>query len=242
MPTPDGIARTLQVPILMYHYISTPPDPRDRLRVDLSVPPERFREHLSYLRQAGYQTISLHELLLALQIGQPLPPKPIVLTFDDGYLDNYTNAYPLLREAGYMGTFFILTSMADMGHPDYVTWDQVMEMHAAGMQIESHGYSHTDLRRRSEDYLVWQVLGSQEAIEARIGQPVRFFCYPSGGYDAQVIEVLQATHYWGAVTIHSGITQRSEAPFEMERLRVRGWHTAENLAALLAAYEQEAAP
>jgi len=129
-PTPDGQTRTVRVPILMYHYINTPPPNADAIRRDLSVPPERFREHLAYLKSQGYQTITLHDLVYALTRGTPLPPKPIILTFDDGYEDNYTNAFPILQEFGYIGTFFIITNNPDTGRPGYMSWDQLREMYA----------------------------------------------------------------------------------------------------------------
>ncbi len=221
-PTPDGVTRTMHVPILVYHYVSVPPADADAYRRDLSVTPAQLEEHLQYLREAGYTGITLRELTLALQMGYPLPAKPIVLTFDDGYRDAYENAFPLLQRYGYAGTFFLITSMADVGHPAYLTWEQVSAMHAAGMDMQAHCYSHVDLRNRSIDYLVWQVLGSKEAIEARTGAPVRFFCYPSGKYDARVIEVLHSAGYWGAVTLIEGAEHRSDALFELQRIRVRG--------------------
>lgn len=233
LPTPDGAARTLRVPILMYHYISAPPPGANAVRRDLSVTPEQFEEHLRFLAQAGYTSISLHDLALALQIGQPLPEKPVVITLDDGYRDNYEAAFPLLQHYGFTATFFLLTSVLDQEHPDYVTWEQVIEMDAAGMEMGAHGYTHMDLRGRTVDYLIWQALGSKEAIEARLGKPVRFFCYPSGKYDDLVVRVLHSADYWGAVTVALGDVQRSEAPFEMPRVRVHGRYSAQDLAQVL---------
>ncbi|MCS7261247.1 MAG: polysaccharide deacetylase family protein, partial [Anaerolineae bacterium] len=100
VPTPDGVARTVDVPILMYHYISKPPPDADRYRRDLSLAPEDFEAHLAWLRSQGYQGITLHALVFHLVAGWPLPEKPIVLTFDDGYRDHYTNAFPLLQRYG----------------------------------------------------------------------------------------------------------------------------------------------
>jgi len=236
LPTPDGIVRALQVPILMYHHIAIPPEGADAIRRDLSVPPERFAEHLCYLRDQGYTSISLHELALALQVGHPLPPKPIVLTFDDGYRDNYLHAFPLLQRYGFRGTFFLITGYIDEGRPEYMTWEQVKEMSAAGMEMEAHCYTHVDLRGRDVDYLIWQILGPKEAIEARTHRPVRFFSYPSGQYDELVMRVLHSAHYWGAVTVHQGIIQRSDRMFELGRIRVHGDYTARDLARVLMAF------
>ena len=97
-PTPDGTARKVRVPILMYHYISDPPADADIYRKDLSLPPSRFESHLKYLKDNGYQTITLDELLDFLTTGKPLPEKPVILTFDDGYADNYANAFSAAPE------------------------------------------------------------------------------------------------------------------------------------------------
>ncbi len=233
LPTPDGAVRALRVPILMYHYISDPPLGADAVRRDLSVSPARFEEHLRYLREAGYTAIRLYDLALALQAGHPLPEKPIILTFDDGYRDAYTEAFPLLRRYGFTATFFLLTSFIDQRHPAHLTWEQVIEMSNAGMDMEAHGYTHDDLRNRKVDFLVYQVLGAKEAIEARTHRPVRFFCYPAGKYDDQVIKVLHSAHYWGAVTVNSGTLHCSAHPFELQRVRVRGEYTAEKLGAVV---------
>ncbi len=239
LPTPDGVARTLRMPVLMYHYISEPPPGAGSVRRDLSVPPERFASHLRALRDQGYTTISLHDLTLALQIGHPLPEKPIVITFDDGYRDNYENAFPILQEYGYTGTFFLITSVIDEGHPDYMSWDQVIEMAAAGMEMQAHGKTHDDLRGRSVEHLVWQMLGPKESIEAHTGTPVRFFCYPSGRYDAEAIQVLHSAHYWGAATTRAGVDQRSDRMFELPRIRVRGDYDATRLLAVISSFMQE---
>lgn len=222
MPTPDGTPRRLVIPILMYHHIGQPGAGTDAIRRDLSVSPANFEAQLRYLVGHGYGPITLESLVLHLQIGRPLPPKPVVLTFDDGFRDNYTNAYPLLKEYGFVGTFFVITGFVDEGRPEYMSWSEIELMHANGMEIGSHTYTHPSLRGKSFDYIVWQVLGSKEAIEARTQEPVRFLSYPSGQYDQQVIDVLRSAGYWAAVTVEAGSLQSSERPFELKRIRVRG--------------------
>lgn len=233
LPTPDGVTRTLRVPILMYHYISEPPPDADAIRRDLSIRPEVFEEHLRFLKEAGYTSISLADLALALEAGYPLPEKPIILTFDDGYRDNFEVAFPLLQQYGFKATFFLLTAPLDAQDPAYISWEQAVALDAAGMELGAHGYTHVDLRGRTVDYLVWQVLGSKEAIEARIRKPVRFFCYPSGQYDDLTIRVLHSAGYWGAVTTEAGDLHRSGELFTLRRVRVHGRYTAEALADVL---------
>ena len=229
-PTPVEGGTSLRVPILMYHYTSLPPAGADAIRMDLSVTPSLFEAHLAYLRYAGYETISLEQLAYALSQQGSLPEKPVVLTFDDGYRDNYENAFPLLRKYGYTGTFFPITQPIDQNHESYLTWDMVVEMYKAGMEFGSHSYRHSDLTGRDADFLVYEILGSKEAIEARIGQPVRFFSYPAGHYDEATIKVVASANFWGAVTTQWGVDQSFDKRFELVRLRVRGNDTVPVLA------------
>lgn len=234
-PTPDGVARTLDVPILMYHYVSAPPADADVYRRDLSVTPEQFADHVAYLKAAGYMAITLDDLLYALTLGQPLPPKPIVLTFDDGYADNYENAFPILQQVGFVGTFFIMTDLVTDGASGYMTWPQIEEMARAGQRFGAHGrQDHRSLSGRSVDYLVWAALGSKENIEQHLGYHPRWIAYPSGEYDAQTIAVFKSAGYWGGLTINQGAEHSLDDIFELKRIRIRGSYTTDDLARLLA--------
>jgi peptidoglycan/xylan/chitin deacetylase (PgdA/CDA1 family) len=230
LPTPDGVHRETRVPILMYHHIADPPPGADPIRQDLSVSPQAFEAQLRYLVRSGYQPITLHDLIYHLTLSAPLPEKPIILTFDDGYEDNYTNAYPLLKKYGFVGTFFIVTEPVDKERAGYMSWTQIEIMSTHGMEIGAHSYTHPDLRSKSVDYIIWQAVGSKEAIEGRLQQPVRFFSYPSGRYDEQVVNVLHSANFWGAVTIETGTYQSSRQPFELRRIRVRGGDTLSTFA------------
>jgi peptidoglycan/xylan/chitin deacetylase (PgdA/CDA1 family) len=219
----------------MYHYISQPPAGADMYRRDLSVTPERFAEQMRFLRDAGYTTITLDELLYALAQGRPLPPKPIILTFDDGYADNYANGFPVLRDNGFVATFFIMTDLVTDQADGYMTWPQIEEMAKAGQGFGSHGrQDHRTLRGRSVDHLVWQALGGKEAIEEHLGYRPRWVAYPSGEYDAQTIAVFRSAGYWGGLTTTQGTEHSLDKVFELPRIRVRGSHTVADLAQLLA--------
>ena len=232
-PTPDGQVRRVRVPILMYHYISVPPPDADVYRRDLSVTPGDFEQQLRYLVDNGYTTISLKDLVYHLTLGYPLPERPVILTFDDGYQDNFLHAYRLLRRFDSMGTFFVVTGFIDENRSDYLTWGQVRVMHQGGMEFGSHSYSHPDLRGQSVDYMVWQIVGSQEALAERIGEAVRFFSYPVGSYDRQVIDVLRSAGFWAAVTTQQGTGHTSDGLFELMRIRIRGDDTLDQFAAKL---------
>jgi peptidoglycan/xylan/chitin deacetylase (PgdA/CDA1 family) len=222
IPTPVVLPDQVQVPILMYHYVSELPPNPDSYRLDLTVPPESFRAQLQYLADVGYHPVSLTDVYMHLTQGYPLPEKPIVLTFDDGYRDAYEVVFPLLLDYGFTATFFVLATPAHFESPEYLTWDHMKEMSDAGMDIQAHGRDHVDLRGRSYDYLVYQTLGIQEAIHHHTGRLPRFFCYPSGRYDDNVIAVLESIGYWGAVTTEWGNVHTRDNMFLMPRVRVRG--------------------
>jgi peptidoglycan/xylan/chitin deacetylase (PgdA/CDA1 family) len=227
-PTQVPLPDEAEVPVLMYHYVSELPPNADAYRRDLTVSAEAFEAQLQYLDEAGYHPITLTDLYLYLTEGYPLPDRPIVLTFDDGYRDAYEVVFPKLLDQGFPGTFFVMATPAHYESPAYLTWAQMKEMSEAGMAIEAHGRDHVDLRNRSYDFLVYQILGIKEAIEYHTGRTPRFFCYPSGQRDAGVIEVLKSAGYWGAVTTEWGQTYTRENLLEMPRLRVRGGESLES--------------
>ena len=222
LPAPAETPRRVKVPIIMYHHIADPPPRTDDIRRDLSLPPQLFERHLRYLVEAGYQPITLYQLARHLREGAPLPPRPIILTFDDGYRDHYTHAYPLLKEYGFVGTFFLISGPIDWGNKDYLSWEQVEIMSAGGMEFGDHSYDHPDLRGRPLDFVTWQVISPKEAIEKHTGQEVLFFCYPSGSYDRQVIDVLRSAGFWGGITTRHGVWHCEEELFQLRRIRVHG--------------------
>ena len=222
LPTPIVLPDEVRVPVLMYHYISELPSSADSLRRDLTVLPQDFRAQLQYLAEEGYHAITLTDLFLYLTQGYPLPEKPVVLTFDDGYSDAYDVVFPLLLEYGFPGTFFVLATPTHFESPGYLTWTQMAEMAEAGMDIQAHGRDHVDLRGRSYDFLVYQILGIQEAIHTHTGYLPRFFCYPAGQYDKDVVNVLKSAGYWGAVTTQWGHAHTRDDLFDIPRVRIRG--------------------
>lgn len=222
LPTPMGIySWTLKVPILMYHYISEPPADADVYRVDLSVTPDMFREQMTYLRDNGYTPIDFYALTSAIVSQSELPEKPVLLTFDDGYLDNYQVAYPILQELGFKGTFFIVTEFIDKNREGYMTWPNIEELAQAGHRIESHSRTHPELVGKSHDSLIWELLGAQETIASHTGARPRYFCYPGGFYDEATIQMLQELDYWGAVTTENGSWHGFNDRFEWRRVRIR---------------------
>lgn len=222
LPTPqDGISTTVRVPILMYHYVSIPPEGADVYRVDLSVTPDNFRAQMQYLADNGHTPIDFYTLSRVITNREPLPTKPVILTFDDGYLDNYETVYPILQEFGFVGTFFIPTEFIDNNRAGYMNWTMIEEMAAAGHRFEPHSRTHPDLRARNDDYLIWEILGPQETLAAHIGYAPRYFAYPSGRYDDKVLSMMPRLDFWGAVTTTAGAELGFENRYTWPRLRIR---------------------
>jgi peptidoglycan/xylan/chitin deacetylase (PgdA/CDA1 family) len=212
---------------LMYHYVSDPQITADRLRRDLSVSPAAFAEQLRFLHDNGYTTISLDALHAHLSRGDALSPKSVVLTFDDGHIDHYDTVFPLLKQYGMTATFFVVADYATFSYtnPAYMSWAQIREMSDAGMSIESHGRTHRELRDRSFQFLVWEVLGPIEQIEAYTGKRPHFFCYPVGHYDPAVIRMLKSVQTLAAVTTEYGAEHSLANAFTWKRLRMRNTTT-----------------
>lgn len=229
----DGQPRSVRVPVLMYHYLSAPPPDANAYRNDLSVSPELFTRQLDRMQAEGFTTINPYDLLAHLWEGAPLPEKPVVITFDDGYRDNYTNAFFLLRERGMTATIFVVTDFMDEERPDYLTWEMAREMLAAGFSIESHGRNHISLRNQNQDYLVWQALGSLETIEFELGVRPRFVSYPAGEFDDQTTAIFQSANYWAGFTTIQGATHSSDDLFHLHRVRVRNTTGPDELIRLL---------
>ncbi len=217
MPQPP---RELHVPILMYHHIAYYPPTAGQLQRGLSISPTDFDQQLSYLKQAGYQTVLMKDLFRALYYGQKLPSKPVILTFDDGYDNAYYNAFPILKKYNDKGSFYLISDL--VGQPSRLTWNQVKIMSNNGMEFGSHSKTHPDLRSLPFDSLSFETFYSKKIIESTLGEKVYFFCYPSGGYKPEIFPVLKNQGYLLALTTHPGATENSDHPFELTRLRVWG--------------------
>jgi peptidoglycan/xylan/chitin deacetylase (PgdA/CDA1 family) len=229
-PRPTGPPRpTADLPILMYHYTGPLPPNADVFRKDLTVSAALFEGHLRHFAEQGIETVTLDRLVEHLEGGRPLPPKAVALTFDDGYLDNYEVAFPLLRKYGMVGTFFVTTGFIE--RPGYMTWEQLREMADAGMAIEAHSVTHADLTKSSSAQLARELAAPKALIEEHLGRPSRFLAYPGGRFDAAVVRATKAAGYAAAVTTQHGTRHTAAGPFELTRVRVRGTESVEQLAA-----------
>lgn len=217
-----------QVPILMYHVIATPRPGTPN--AELWVPPRRLRRQLSALERAGYRGVTLSQVWDAWHGGPGLPRRPVVVSFDDGYDSQYRAARPILRRLGWPGVLNL--EVANLHVAGGLSQRQVKAMLAAGWELSAHTVTHPDLTSVDPARLRREVAGSRAALRRRFGVPVRFFCYPSGRYDATTERAVRAAGYRGATTTAPGIAAPHGDLFALPRLRVL---PEEEPAALLAA-------
>jgi peptidoglycan/xylan/chitin deacetylase (PgdA/CDA1 family) len=196
--------------------------------------PKDFHCQMQWLKDHGYTTITPDKMAQAAYDSDvALPPKPILLTFDDGYTDTYYNVFPMLKEFGFTGTFFVITSYLDEGRRDYLNWAEAKAMADAGMSIESHSAHHYEMRGLSKPLLQEEVFGSLKDIEAKIGVKPHFFGYPSGYYDTNLIRTLIAAGVTGAFTTSDGFTVSPWNMLRLPRIRIRGSTTLPEFAYLV---------
>jgi peptidoglycan/xylan/chitin deacetylase (PgdA/CDA1 family) len=218
-PVNKPAPRNLRVPILMYHHVGYSPA-NDRIRIGLTVSPADFHAQLGWLQMSGFQAITLRDLYLGLEYGHALPAKPVIITFDDGYQDNYTEALPVLKSFGDKATFFIISGL--VGGSDYMDWGELMAAHDQGIEIGSHSVTHPDLAVVRDGRLDWELQESKALIEANLRSPVYFFAYPSGKFDAVTEARAHAAGYLMAVTTNPGVHERNDQLLEIPRIRVSG--------------------
>ena len=208
------------VPILMYHVIAAPP--AGAPFPGLYVVPSEFAEQMQALEHAGWHAVTLDQVQAYWQRGVPLGPgKPIVVSFDNGYQSQYTQALPVLRRLGWVGD----ENLQLTGLPPSqggLSRRQVRGLVAAGWELDTQGFSHADLIALDAAELHYQVAVARRTVQRRYGVPVNWFCYPSGHYDATVIAAVKAAGYTGSTTVVPGWAHPSEDRYRLHRLRVLG--------------------
>jgi peptidoglycan/xylan/chitin deacetylase (PgdA/CDA1 family) len=213
-----GPALRTPVPVLMYHVIGTPPPaaPYPGLFVSRTL----FAAQVSALARAGYHAVTLDRVWAAWHGRAPLPPRPIVLTFDDGYRGDYGAAMPILRRRGWPGDLNLLVANLHRHGWGLKTW-MVRRLIRNGWEVDSHTLTHPDLATLSAGQLWQEVHRSRVVLRRLFHVPVRFFCYPAGAFDSAVIAAVRRAGYAGATTEIPGLARPSQA-FTLARVRVDG--------------------
>ena len=203
------------IPVLNYHQINS------KDHNSLTVSTEQFAAQMDYLAENGYHTITPDEMADALENGTELPDNPILITFDDGYLDNYKNAFPILKQHDMTATIFLITDYVST-YPNYLTWDQAKEMQDSGIVLQSHTLSHVDLKPLSHEDMLYQLKTSKEALEWHLQNKVHYLAYPCGSYDASVMEATREAGYRGAFTVNYGLDYCGSQMYALNRIPIFG--------------------
>jgi peptidoglycan/xylan/chitin deacetylase (PgdA/CDA1 family) len=221
------------VPILMYHVIAAPP--AGAPFPGLYVVPSEFAAQMEALERAGWHAVTLDQVQAYWQRGVPLGPgKPIVVSFDNGYQSQYTQALPVLLRLGWVGDENLQLSGLPPSQGG-LSRRQVKGLVAAGWELDTQGFSHADLIALDAEALRYQVAVARRTVQQRYGVPVNWFCYPSGHYDATVIAAVKAAGYTGSTTVVPGWADPSEDRYRLHRLRVLRGTSPQTLLAEIAA-------
>lgn len=208
---PDWRPHTGPVPILMYHVIEDPP--ASAPYPDLYVSAEDFRAQIEWLAEQGYEAVTLRQVERAWWRGGRLPEKPIVLSFDDGYVSQYEVAFKAMGELGWPGLLNLKAGETD------IYKRQVREMVAAGWELGSHTVDHPDLTTLDPTALAEELTRSRRILRRRFGVPVTHLCYPAGRYNDAVVAATEAAGYTTATTTDPGLAESSD-PYRLKRIRV----------------------
>lgn len=224
---------TRGIPVLMYHKVN--PD-RKTGGLGLRVLPKDFDWQMDYLYKHGFHTVSLEDVIDYWHHKKPLPPNPIVITFDDGYQDNYTYAFPILKKYHFTATIFVVVN--SIGKTNFFDADrkvqpvnkmlslkQIKELNAYGITIGAHTMNHPHLAKISLDQAREEIINSKKALEKILGKPVLVFSYPYGSYDKNVEKIVKEAGYKAAVTTRQGINFPDSDHYALKRIRIMGMYS-----------------
>jgi peptidoglycan/xylan/chitin deacetylase (PgdA/CDA1 family) len=228
------------IPILLYHSIAHESSPRFR---PWTVTPQRFAEHTAYLQAQHYTTLTVTQLVQTVHSGDRLPERPVVITFDDGFADFYTEALPILQQHRCVATLYVATAFvgrtsswlqqAGEGARPMLTWSQLNELHTCGIECGAHSHTHPqlDVLPRAEAWT--EIMHSKRALEQRLGQPIATFAYPYGYHSATTIQLVQQAGFTSACAVKHAISTIRDNRFALARMFVFADTHVANLAALL---------
>lgn len=212
LPTAD-----VKVPILVYHYVEFVKDPGDTIRKSLDIIPPIFEKQIRTLQHAGYNFIMSSDLGLYLDGKKQLPEKPIILTFDDGYEDFYTDVFPILKKYNVKVTAYIISGV--LGRKNYMTASQLREIASSGLvEIGAHSVHHPNLKSVSKEVALEEIIKSKEMLENELGTRIVSFAYPYGGYNAETVDIVKKAGYTNAVGTHGGLIVNQSNRFVLFRI------------------------
>lgn len=227
--------RRIVVPILMYHRINVVTPATPAASRPLSVHPADFARQMAWLKRHGYRTIAQRELFDALMCGRPLGPRPIMITFDDGYRDVFFKASPVLMRLGMRATAYVVSGRISGRDPSFLTWPLLHALERRGIEIGSHTVAHHDMTSLSDAEMLEDLSSSRRALERKLGHLVPWLAYPFGAYDERVEKLARRAGYLLAVTTRPGTVQSARRPLALPRVRIVDSTGVDGLAAMLGA-------
>jgi peptidoglycan/xylan/chitin deacetylase (PgdA/CDA1 family) len=188
---------------------------------------------MRWLSGHGFHAVTPLELFDALERGRPLPPKPVLITFDDGYRDVLGKAAPVLHRLHMPAVAFVITDRISGPDPSFLTWGMLARLERLGVAVGSHTVSHRDLTTLSGADLATELGGSRRALERHLGHPVQWLAYPAGAEDAVVLAAARRAGYVLGLTTRPGTSQPADDPLELRRDEILDTTGVAGLAALL---------
>lgn len=219
------------VPILLYHWIAVSPSDGPNYTSPYYVKPEMFDAEMKLLHDWGYTTITIDMLLKSIGEGADLPPRPMLITFDDGHLNNYTTAFPIMQKYGFTGVLYIVGNY--VGVADYLNADQIKEMAAAGWEVGSHSMTHSDLTALEPQRQRMEVVDSKDFLEKTLGVPVKSIAYPFGLSNSGVIDYAHFAGYSAGMSLGYTYDQGLGNIFTLQRRDIKGTYDIKQFAAFL---------
>jgi peptidoglycan/xylan/chitin deacetylase (PgdA/CDA1 family) len=216
--------RRFAIPIFMYHEVTVPEKIKalsQKMQYSFIMERDQFETQMQLLSDLGFQSCSFHELRRWLAEGSAddLPPKPVIITFDDGYAGNFHYALPILQKYRFTATFFIIT--ARISQPVMMTWTQLSTLSEAGMTVQSHTVTHALLGSLKREQIRRELQDSKHLIEDRLGRPVEFISLPYGSYNHHYNSAAIEAGYKGGCTSKFGYVDRNADPFLLNRIAVK---------------------
>jgi len=200
------------VPVLNYHQVN------DYNYSPLTVKTKHFDQEMEYLDANGYNTITVDQLYEYLQNGTALPDKPVLITFDDGYVDNYKEALPILEKYGMKATLFMIGD--SINSPRFLTAEELKDMERRGFEIQAHTHSHKNLKAMTEDEVREDIRKNKTELELLLNHPVNYLAYPGGFNDAKVRRITKEVGFKMAFTVKPGMTHPGDDLYRLQRLAV----------------------
>lgn len=204
-------ATTDSIPVLMFHSIAY-----EKGNI-LRIPQDKFAAEMKWLYDNGYKTLTLDQLYDGISNNKQFAEKSVVLTFDDGYADNYTNAFPVLKQYNFKATLFMITDKIDDAQNGYLTSAQLKEMQNYGIDIECHTVDHKDLDTLSYKKQLSELTDSKAALEALLNKKVDYIAYPSGKYDDNTLKAAKEVGYKMCFKMNGGIGKLGDNVYEFPR-------------------------